>query len=76
MARQQIPVHRPFRSDNPASTVSEFDAPFARIDWVTHERFDLSYHRHTGEWWRLFEFISLAEALDHIEQGGPLRPPC
>jgi hypothetical protein len=50
-----------YRSDDPRSYEPVFEAPFARL-----ERFDLSYHRHTGEWFCLFERVSLAEALDLI----------
>jgi hypothetical protein len=28
----------------------EFDAPFARLDWISRDRFDLQWHRHTAEW--------------------------
>jgi hypothetical protein len=56
-----------FRSDDPGSGEQEFDAPFARLDSVSRDYFDLSWHRHTGEWVRMFERVSLAEALHLIE---------
>jgi hypothetical protein len=31
----------------------EFDAPFARLDWIRRDHFDIQWHRHTGEWFRL-----------------------
>lgn len=49
------------------STVPEFDWPVARLEYVAHDRFDLSWHRHTGEWRTVFEDIPLAEALRLIE---------
>jgi hypothetical protein len=55
-----------YRSDDPRSYEPEFEAPFARLEYVGRDRFDLSYHRHTGEWFCLFEHVSLAEALDLI----------
>ncbi|MDP6343343.1 MAG: hypothetical protein QF491_07410, partial [Alphaproteobacteria bacterium] len=37
-----------FRSDRPENAVDpEFDAPFARIEYVGRDYFDLSYFRHT-----------------------------
>lgn len=32
----------------------EFDAPFARLDWVSRDRFDIQWHRHTGAWFCLY----------------------
>lgn len=37
-----------YRSDDPASLKAEFDAPFARLDYVGRDCFDLMWHRHTG----------------------------
>jgi hypothetical protein len=64
-----------YRSDNPDSVAAEFDAPFARLDYVRRDRFDLCWHRHTGEWHRVFEFLSLAEALHRIASE-PYFQPC
>jgi hypothetical protein len=63
-----------YRSDDPASIEPEFEAPFARLEYAGRDRFDLSYHRHTGEWFRLYEALSLAEALDLVAQGGHFQP--
>jgi hypothetical protein len=64
-----------YRSDDPRSSAPEFDAPFARLEYVSRDRFDLSWHRHTGEWFRLFEWLSLKEALHSIESD-PFFAPC
>lgn len=63
-----------YRSDRADSVEPEFDAPFARLEYVSRNHFDLSYHRHTGEWARLFERLSLAEALEMIEDGNFFQP--
>jgi len=55
--------------------VAEFDAPFARLEYVSRGRFDLSWHRHTGEWICLFQHLPLAEALHRIESE-PYFVPC
>jgi hypothetical protein len=52
----------------------EFDAPFARLEYVGRDRFHLSFHRHTGQWFRLYSDCSLAEALELIETDGHLHP--
>jgi len=64
-----------YRSDDPRSYAPEFEAPFARLEYVSRDRFDLSWRRHTGEWFRLFEYLSLAEAL-HLIESEPHFVPC
>ena len=63
-----------FRSDRPGSIVPEFDAPFARIEWVSPGLFDVAYHRHTGEWCTIFHGVPLEEALRLIESETVLNP--
>jgi hypothetical protein len=64
-----------YRSDDPRSVAPEFDAPFARLEYVSRDFFDLSWHRHTGEWVCVFQGLSLAEALRLIESE-PYFAPC
>jgi hypothetical protein len=64
-----------YRSDGPRSAAPEFDAPFARLDYVSRDLFDLSWHRHTGEWVCVFQRLSLAEAL-HLIESEPYFAPC
>ena len=64
-----------YRSDDPNSLATEFDAPFARLDYVSRDCFDLLWHRHTGEWCRVFERLSLTEALHQIASE-PFFQPC
>ena len=52
----------------------EFDAPFARIDRMGRDRFDIYWMRHTGKWWRLHVGATLVEALRIIETDEVLRP--
>jgi len=64
-----------YRSDDPHSYEPEFDAPFARIEYIRRDCFDLSWHRHTGEWLCMFERLSLTEALKMMEST-PHFTPC
>lgn len=64
-----------YRSDNPDSLEPEFNAPFARLDYVSRDCFDVMWHRHTGEWFRIFERLSLTEALHRIASD-PFFQPC
>jgi hypothetical protein len=63
-----------FRSDDSRSDEPEFEEPFARLEYVSRDRFDLSYHRHTGEWLCLFQRVSLAEALELMESMPHFQP--
>ena len=57
-----------FRSDCRENAIEpEFDAPFTRLEYVSRDRFDLSYFRHTGQWWTLDCRVTLAEAHSLIE---------
>jgi hypothetical protein len=63
-----------YRSGFPDNLGEEFDAPFARLDWISRDRFDLQWHRHTGQWWRLYSGLTLDEAIQTIKADGHLQP--
>lgn len=52
----------------------EFDAPFARIDRMGRDSFDIYWMRHTGTWWRLHTGVTLLEALHILETDAILHP--
>ena len=56
-----------YRSGFPENAGEELDVAFARLDHVGGERFDLMWHRHTGQWLCLHPRLTLAEALEAIE---------
>ncbi len=63
-----------YRSDRDDAFEPEFDSPFARLEYVSRDRFDLSYFRHTGRWWTVYRGVSLAEALSILETEGIFHP--
>jgi hypothetical protein len=63
-----------FRSDGRDVIDPEFDHAFARLDYIASKRCDVMWHRHTGQWWRVYHSVFLIEALRHIEQDGHLHP--
>jgi hypothetical protein len=63
-----------YRSGFPENLGEEFDAPFARLDWIARDCFDIQWHRHTGAWFCLYRRLSLAEAIKAIETDGHLHP--
>lgn len=67
-----------FRSGFPQNAGEEFNSGFARLDHVPggpEHRFDVMWHRHTGQWWPVHSSVTLEEALRVIETDGVLRPP-
>ena len=63
-----------YRSGFPANLGEEFDAPFARLDWIGRNRFDLQWHRHTGEWFSIYRGLTLDEAIDTLKSDALLHP--
>lgn len=63
-----------FRSDAENRIVEEFDAPFARIDYIGPDRFDIYWMRHTGAWWALHRSVTLDDALKLMIDDGHLHP--
>ena len=58
----------------PEDLDEEFDAPFARLDWISHDRFDIQWRRHTGEWFCLHRGLTLVEAINTPRSDGLLHP--
>jgi hypothetical protein len=63
-----------FRSDGHHTLNGEFEASFARLDYVGRGLFDVVWHRHTARWFRLYRALPLTEALRCIERDGHLHP--
>lgn len=63
-----------YRSGHLGNRGEEFDAPFARIDRIGRDLFDIYWMRHTGKWWRLYTRVTLVEALQILETDGILHP--
>jgi len=68
-----------YRSGFPDNLGEEFDSAFTRLDHVeecvAETRFDVMWHRHTGQWFRLHCAVTLEEALRLIETDVMLQPP-
>lgn len=67
-----------YRSGFPDNLGEEFNSAFTRLDHVEEHlaetRFDVMWHRHTGQWFRLHSAVVLEEALHLIETDGLLHP--
>lgn len=56
-----------YRSGHADNLGREFDAPYARIDRMAPDRFDIYWMRHTGQWWPVHKGKTLAESLRLLE---------
>lgn len=67
-----------YRSGFPHNRGDEFNQAFARLDHTGRHpgeaRFDVMWHRHTRQWFRLYAAVTLEEALSLIETDGLLHP--
>lgn len=67
-----------YRSGFPDNFGEEFDSTFTRLDHVEEylgeARFDVMWHRHTGQWYRLHSSVTLDDALHLIETVPLLQP--
>ena len=64
-----------YRSGFEDNRGKEFDAPFVRLDWTGPDRFDVQWHRHTGQWFRTHQSLTLKAALAAMINNGVLHPP-
>lgn len=63
-----------YKCAGPNRTADEFDAPFARLDYVHQDCFDLYWHRHIGTWHAVGHTLSLNDALTQIADSGIFMP--
>jgi hypothetical protein len=63
-----------YHSPGPNAISPSFETRFARLAFVGNNRFDLSYMRHTGQWWELYSGLTLNEALAAIRDEPHFTP--
>ncbi len=51
-----------------------FESGFARLEYQRDGRFSLAYHRHTGQWWLIYEDLTIDEALKSIRDDPFFQP--
>lgn len=63
-----------YHCPSPHALSPSFDTGFARLEYVGGELFNLSYMRHTGQWWELYDGLSLEDCLAAIEDEPHFMP--
>ena len=51
-----------------------FEDKFARLEYVGNGRFNVSYMRHTEQWWEILQELTLDQCLEAIQQIPNLQP--
>ena len=57
-----------YRCPAPNRLSEFFEHKFARLEYAGDDLFNLSYMRHTGQWWGLYNGLSLKECLEAIRK--------
>lgn len=58
-----------------SNCISEFfESRFARLEFVGNKKFNVSYMRHTGQWWEIYQGLTLEECILEIREQELLHP--
>lgn len=56
-----------YHCPSPRAISEYFEDPFTRMEYIGGREFNLSYKRHTGQWWEVYQELTLEECLETIE---------
>ena len=63
-----------YNCPSPNAISPSFETKFARMEYVGNERFNLSYMRHTEQWWEIYQELTMLECLKLIAEGAHFMP--
>ncbi len=63
-----------YNCPSPNAISPSFETKFARMEYIGDNKFNLSYMRHTDQWWEIYRGLSMDECLDLISDGGYFAP--
>ncbi len=55
-----------YNCPSPNAISPSFETKFARMEYIGNERFNLSYMRHTQQWWEIYQDLSMLECIQLI----------
>ena len=58
----------------PDALMPDFEAKFARLEYIKEDRFNLAFMRYTGEWVEVYPNISLEACLTAVESDPFFQP--
>lgn len=56
-----------YHSPGPYSIAPYFETGFARLEYAGNNKFNLSYMRHTNQWWEIYQGLTLQECLSAVK---------
>jgi len=62
-----------WRSPHPDSISEYFEIRFARLEYAGDEKFNMAYMRYTGQWWEIFQDLTLDGCIEEIRINPLLR---
>ena len=63
-----------YNCPGPNAISPSFETKFARMEYVGNERFNLSYMRHTEQWWEIDQELPMLECLKLIAEEPHFMP--
>ena len=57
-----------YNSPGPNAIAPSFETKFARMDYAGDNKFNLAYMRHTGQWWEIYQNVSMQACLKSITE--------
>lgn len=63
-----------YNCPSPNAISPSFETKFARMEYLENGGFNLSYMRHTEQWWEIYTDLPSDECLKLIEEGGHFMP--
>ncbi|NQE53037.1 hypothetical protein C5S29_05550 [ANME-1 cluster archaeon GoMg3.2] len=63
-----------YHSPGPNAIEPFFETGFARMEFISKNRFNLSYMRHTGKWWEIYPDSTLDECMNAIRDEPHFMP--
>ena len=63
-----------YRYDAPEATRPQAEMKFSRLEYVGPGKYNLAYFRHTGQWFQVFEALSLDDCLEQLEKNAIFQP--
>jgi hypothetical protein len=55
-----------WRSPGPNAISEFFEVRFARLEYAGDEKFNMAYMRYTGQWWEIFQDLTLDQCIEEI----------
>ncbi|MCZ6872560.1 MAG: hypothetical protein O7G88_03360 [bacterium] len=65
--RQYFYFYAKYHCPSPSAMAPDFETGFARLEYTGSGTFNLSYMRHTEQWWEIYSGLSLEECFEAIE---------